>query len=190
MKKQRSIDLALERIFQKYYAKEDHYKFFKRYPADNAEDSRKENDNNCFPIVDEDNDKNIKDEDQEDVKFYNKLFSNVKGYSECDHNIYIAENKNEKNLNINKNQRLLENVCEVCDEQDLQMIGNSRAKSNFTGNLVNKNLNSNQTINNLALTKKIDNNKNNQQNEKEQSIKKKKYDLTKINDVIIDTFGK
>lgn len=153
-----------------------------------------------------DNDNKISDE-LEDNKFYDNLFSQL--IEEVSEN---KNNKNEENINIDgiteKNKSvLIEDVCLVNnlynDEQfnrirDRQPNEIKISEINIFGKLVNNDISKKEKNDKDNINDKNEN-VNKAQNEKKNNIiyknnknqnKLKKYDMSKINEQIIQKFGK
>lgn len=187
----------MEKIFQKYFAKDDFKKYFvNKSNSDN-------NDNNPLNFI---NDKNSQEtEDLEDVRFYENLFSQLvekpsEGRSDDD------SNDHEKNLKIfgtqnpRHNKELIGDICQI-DEigtdfdktvQGRKSASNPHKKQSFLDGYV-KNIVAERGPNFFNAspntnTGNIHNNNNN--NNVNNTNNARKYDLKKLNDQIIQKFGK
>jgi len=189
----------LEKIFQKYFAKEDFRKFYGQKTINNLAKNipNKSNINQINLINDDFNNlaEKIKPETEaaEDVRFYENLFSQL-----VDNANNQAENNLESNLkigsnNLNNEKELIGDICHITDTGGVEIRNDLYRKKliipsigmNLMGGFVQK------IIANIPV---IDNGNthtaNNPGTNGNNVNKGRKYDLTKLNDQIIQKFGK
>jgi hypothetical protein len=189
----------LEKIFQKYFAKEDFRKFYGQKTI-NSQAKNIPNKSNINPInLINDDFNNLADkikpetEDAEDLRFYENLF-----YQIVDNANNQAENNLENNLkidsnNLNNEKELIGDICHITDTGRVEIRNDLNHKSfiipkigmNLMGGFVQKIIAKNPVIDNgNTHTGNYPGTNGNNVN------KGRKYDLTKLNDQIIQKFGK